>query len=122
LPQQRTQLLSKDHNFKDIKSPADFAKTFLFGNTKILNFILRKLNGESNIYGKASLYFAFGTTLRVQYSVNQRIDFHIEAAKKCHLHYDPWNGNDNLVQGKNDILQGSPVLEELNGIKAGSEL
>jgi hypothetical protein len=45
--------------------------------------------------------------------------FHIEAARNAILHYIHETGNVDFVDGKMIFLQGSPILEEKNGIKLG---
>jgi hypothetical protein len=45
--------------------------------------------------------------------------FHIEAARNAILHYIHETGNADFVDGKMIFLQGSPILEEKNGIKLG---
>lgn len=115
----------KDHNFKDIKSPADFVKNVPIREYEDFKFYIEKVkNGESNILWKGKpLYFAktSGTTSGAKYIplTKESMPFHIEAARNAILHYIHETGNENLVQGKMIFLQGSPELEELNGIKVG---
>jgi hypothetical protein len=45
--------------------------------------------------------------------------FHIEAARNAILHYIHETGNADFVNGKMIFLQGSPILEEKNGIQLG---
>ena len=45
--------------------------------------------------------------------------FHIEAARNAILHYIHETGNADFVDGKMIFLQGSPILEEKNGVKLG---
>ena len=45
--------------------------------------------------------------------------YHIEAARNAILHYIHETGNSDFVDGKMIFLQGSPILEEKNGIKLG---
>jgi hypothetical protein len=45
--------------------------------------------------------------------------YHIEAARNAILHYIHETGNADFVDGKMIFLQGSPILEEKNGIKLG---
>jgi hypothetical protein len=45
--------------------------------------------------------------------------YHIEAARNAILHYIHETGNADFVDGKMIFLQGSPVLEEKNGIQFG---
>jgi hypothetical protein len=45
--------------------------------------------------------------------------YHIEAARNAILHYIHETGNADFVDGKMIFLQGSPILEEKNGINLG---
>jgi hypothetical protein len=45
--------------------------------------------------------------------------YHIEAARNAILHYIYETGNADFVDGKMIFLQGSPILEEKNGVKLG---
>jgi hypothetical protein len=115
----------KDHNFKNIKTSADFATNVPIREYEDFKFYIEKVkNGESNILWKGKpLYFAktSGTTSGAKYIplTKESMPFHVEAARNAILHYIHETGNDNLVEGKMIFLQGSPELDELNGIKVG---
>jgi len=80
--------------------------------------------GESDVLwpGKP-LYFAktSGTTSGAKYIplTKESMPYHIEAARNAILSYIHQTGNANFVDGKMIFLQGSPVLEQINGIQLG---
>ena len=82
------------------------------------------VKGEENILWKGKpLYFAktSGTTSGAKYIplTKESMPFHIEAARNAILHYIHETGKADFVDGKMIFLQGSPVLEEKNGVKFG---
>ena len=115
----------KDHDFASIKTFADFAKNVPIREYEDFKIYIEKVkNGESNILWKSKpLYFAktSGTTSGAKYIplTKESMPFHIEAARNAILHYIHETGNTEIVKGKMIFLQGSPLLEELNGIKVG---
>lgn len=115
----------KDHNFSQIKSYSDFAKQVPVKDYEGLKpYVDRVVKGEENILWKGKpLYFAktSGTTSGVKYIplTKESMPFHIEAARNAILHYINQTGNASFVSGKMIFLQGSPVMEEKNGIQFG---
>ena len=115
----------KDHHFDQIQSPADFAQQVPVRDYEQLKpYVDRVVKGEENILWKGKpLYFAktSGTTSGAKYIplTKESIPFHIEAARNAILHYIHETGNVDFVNGKMIFLQGSPILEEKNGIKLG---
>ena len=82
------------------------------------------MKGEENVLWKGKpLYFAktSGTTSGAKYIplTKESMPYHIEAARNAILHYIHESGNADFVDGKMIFLQGSPILEEKNGIKLG---
>jgi hypothetical protein len=82
------------------------------------------VKGEENVLWKGKpLYFAktSGTTSGAKYIplTKESMPYHIEAARNAILHYIHETGNADFVDGKMIFLQGSPILEEKNGIKLG---
>jgi phenylacetate-coenzyme A ligase PaaK-like adenylate-forming protein len=69
------------------------------------------------------LYFAktSGTTSGAKFIplTKESMPFHIEAARNAILHYIHETGKADFVDGKMIFLQGSPILEEKNGINFG---
>ncbi len=115
----------QDHNFKDIHSYEDFVKSVPIREYEGLKpYIDRVVAGETDVLwpGKP-LYFAktSGTTSGAKYIplTKESLPFHIQAARDAILHYIYATGNANFVNGKMIFLQGSPLLEEKNGIKFG---
>jgi hypothetical protein len=115
----------KDHHFDQIQSPADFAQQVPVRDYEGLkNYVDKVVKGEENVLWKGKpLYFAktSGTTSGAKYIplTKESMPYHIEAARNAILHYIHESGNADFVDGKMIFLQGSPILEEKNGIKLG---
>jgi hypothetical protein len=82
------------------------------------------VKGEENVLWKGKpLYFAktSGTTSGAKYIplTKESMPFHIQAARNAILSYIHETGKADFVDGKMIFLQGSPILEEKNGIKLG---
>jgi hypothetical protein len=115
----------KDHDFSGIKSFGDFAKMVPVRDYEELRpYVDLVVKGEENILWKGKpLYFAktSGTTSGAKYIplTKESMPYHIEAARNAILSYIHETGKANFVDGKMIFLQGSPSLEEKNGIKLG---
>ena len=115
----------KDHHFRSITSHADFVQNVPVRDYEGLkSYIDLVVNGESNVLWKGKpLYFAktSGTTSGAKYIplTAASIPFHIQAARNAILSYIHETGKADFVSGKMIFLQGSPILEEKNGIKLG---
>jgi hypothetical protein len=115
----------KDHDFASIKSFEDFAKQVPIRDYEELRpYIDKVVKGEENILWKGKpLYFAktSGTTSGAKYIplTKESMPTHIEAARNAILNYIHETGKADFVDGKMIFLQGSPILEEKNGIKLG---
>jgi phenylacetate-coenzyme A ligase PaaK-like adenylate-forming protein len=115
----------KDHHFKEIKSYEDFAKQVPIRDYEELRpYVDRVVKGEEDILWKGKpIYFAktSGTTSGAKYIplTKESMPFHIEAARNAILNYIHETGKTAFVDGKMIFLQGSPILEEKNGIKLG---
>ena len=115
----------KDHLFSSIKSFEDFAKHVPVRDYEQLKtYVDKVVAGESDILWKGKpLYFAktSGTTSGAKYIplTKESMPFHIQAAKNAILSYIHETGNADFVDGKMIFLQGSPEMEEKNGIKLG---
>uniref|UniRef100_UPI004049FDB7 GH3 auxin-responsive promoter family protein n=1 Tax=Flavobacterium sp. TaxID=239 RepID=UPI004049FDB7 len=114
-----------DHNFNKIKSHADFVKNVPVRDYEALKpYVDQVVAGKSNVLwvGKP-LYFAktSGTTSGAKYIplTKDSMPFHVKAARNAILSYIHESGEADFVNGKMIFLQGSPVLEEKNGIKVG---
>ena len=114
-----------DHHFNQIKTFEDFAKNVPVRDYEGLkSYVDKVVKGEENILWKGKpLYFAktSGTTSGAKYIplTKESMPFHIEAARNSILHYIHETGNADFVDGKMIFLQGSPILEEKNGVKLG---
>lgn len=115
----------KDHNFHQIKSFSDFAKNVPVRDYEGLKpYVDKVVKGEENVLWKGKpLYFAktSGTTSGAKYIplTAASMPFHVEAARNAILHYIYETGKADFVSGKMIFLQGSPVMEEKNGIQFG---
>ena len=115
----------KDHHFEQINSFEDFAKNVPIRDYEQLkSYLDRVVKGEENILWKGKpIYFAktSGTTSGAKYIplTKESMPFHIEAARNAILHYIHETGRADFVSGKMIFLQGSPILEEKNGINLG---
>jgi hypothetical protein len=114
-----------DHHFDQIKTVADFSKNVPIRDYEDLKpYVDRVVKGSENILWKGKpLYFAktSGTTSGAKYIplTKESMPYHIEAARNAILHYIHETGNADFVDGKMIFLQGSPILEEKNGVKLG---
>ena len=114
-----------DHHFDQIKTFEDFTNNVPVRDYEGLkSYIDKVVKGEENVIWKGKpLYFAktSGTTSGAKYIplTKESMPFHIEAARNAILHYIHETGNADFVDGKMIFLQGSPILEEKNGVKLG---
>ena len=114
-----------DHHFDNINTFQDFSKNVPIRDYEALKpYVDRVVQGEENVLWKGKpLYFAktSGTTSGAKYIplTKESMPFHIEAARNAILHYIHETGKADFVNGKMIFLQGSPVLEEKNGIQLG---
>lgn len=118
-------VFGKDHNFEGINSFGDFAKQVPVRDYEELKpYIELVVSGEENILwlGKP-LYFAktSGTTSGAKYIplTKESMPYHIQAARNAILCYINETGKADFVDGKMIFLQGSPEMQEKNGIKTG---
>ena len=115
----------KDHNFDKITSYSEFKKQVKVTDYEGLrSYVDRIIAGEKNVLWKGKpLYFAktSGTTSGAKYIpiTKESMPTHIKAAKEALLFYIVEKNDASFVDGKMIFLQGSPVLEALNGIKLG---
>ncbi len=115
----------KDHNFDKITSYSEFKKQVKVTDYEGLrSYVDRIIAGEKNVLWKGKpLYFAktSGTTSGAKYIpiTKESMPTHTKAAKEALLFYIAEKNDASFVDGKMIFLQGSPVLEEKNGIKLG---
>jgi phenylacetate-coenzyme A ligase PaaK-like adenylate-forming protein len=115
----------KDHNFNAISTYEDFKKEVAVTDYEGLRkYIDRIVAGETDVLwtGKP-LYFAktSGTTSGAKYIpiTKDSMPTHIKAAKDALLFYIAEKKDASFVNGKMIFLQGSPVLNDKNGVKLG---
>ncbi|MEN9656052.1 MAG: hypothetical protein RL311_991, partial [Bacteroidota bacterium] len=114
-----------DHHFDQIQTHEDFYRNVPVRDYEGLKkYVDKVVKGEENVLWKGKpLYFAktSGTTSGAKYIplTKESMPYHIEAARNAILHYIHETGNADFVDGKMIFLQGSPILEEKNGIKLG---
>ncbi len=114
-----------DHHFGQIKTFEDFTQNVPVRDYEGLkSYVDKVVKGEENVLWKGKpLYFAktSGTTSGAKYIplTKESMPFHIEAARNAILHYIHETGKADFVDGKMIFLQGSPILEEKNGLKLG---
>ena len=115
----------KDHDFGLIKTHSDFVQKVPVRDYEGLkHYVDKVVKGEENVLWKGKpLYFAktSGTTSGAKYIplTKESMPFHIQAARNAILSYIHETGKADFVSGKMIFLQGSPILEEKNGIKLG---
>ncbi|AZQ43131.1 GH3 auxin-responsive promoter family protein [Nonlabens ponticola] len=116
---------AKAHSFSIISTHQEFADNVPVRDYEDLKpFIDRVVAGDKDVLwpGKP-LYFAktSGTTSGAKYIpiTKESMPEHIKAARNAILSYIHETGNSKFVDGKMIFLQGSPEMEEKNGIKLG---
>ena len=115
----------KDHNFSSIDSHSDFIKNVPIRDYEELKpYVEQVVDGKENIlWPDKPLYFAktSGTTSGAKYIpiTKESIKHQIEASRNAILNYIHETGNTSFVDGKMIFLQGSPEMQEKNGIQLG---
>lgn len=115
----------QDHDFQHIQSHTDFIQRVPVRDYEGLRpYIDKVVAGEKDILWKGKpMYFAktSGTTSGAKYIpiTKQSMPTHVKAARNAILLYIAETGNTEFVDGKMIFLQGSPELQEKNGVKLG---
>ena len=115
----------KDHDFINITSYDDYKKRVPVRDYEALkNYVERAVSGEEDVLWKGKpIYFAktSGTTSGAKYIpiTKDSMPTHVEAARNAILMYISETGNTKFVDGKMIFLQGSPILDNENGIQLG---
>ena len=115
----------KDHDFVSINNHEDFLKRVPVRDYEALKpYVEKMVAGEEDILWKGKpIYFAktSGTTSGSKYIpiTKESMPSHVEAARNAILFYIHETGNSKFVDGKMIFLQGSPVLNEQNGVQLG---
>ena len=114
-----------DHHFESIKNYEDFKSQVPINDYEGLkHYFDEVIEGKSDILwpGKP-LYLAktSGTTSGAKYIplTKESVPSHINSARNALLFYINETKNSNFVDGKMIFLQGSPILEDKNGLKIG---
>ncbi|WP_422082740.1 GH3 family domain-containing protein [Ulvibacterium sp.] len=115
----------KDHGFETIGSHQDFVqKVPIRDYEEIKDYVEKVVEGQEDVLwpGKP-IYFAktSGTTSGAKYIpiTKESIKNQVEASRNAILNYIHETGNSDFVNGRWIFLQGSPELQEKNGIKLG---
>ena len=121
----RETTFGRDHNFRSIKTPADFSQFVPIRDYEELSpYIDRMVAGEEDILwpGKP-IYFSktSGTTSGAKYIpiTKESMPTHITAARDALLNYIYRTGKTGFLKGKQIFIQGSPELEDKNGVALG---
>ncbi|TVZ16164.1 GH3 auxin-responsive promoter family protein [Maribacter sp. MAR_2009_72] len=115
----------KDHGFGFVHHHKDFVKHVPIRDYEELKtYVNLVVNGEEDVlWPGLPLYFAktSGTTSGAKYIpiTEASIKEQVKASRNAILNYIHETGKADFVTGKMIFLQGSPVLEEKNGIKLG---
>jgi len=115
----------KDHNFKNIKSHADFVTNVPVRDYEGLRTYIDKMVAGNHdvLWPNKPLYFAktSGTTSGSKYIpiTKESMPTHTLAARNAILSYIAETGNADFVDYKMIFLQGSPELTDKNGVQLG---
>lgn len=118
-------LFGRERNFENIETVHDFQKSVQIADYEDLRPYIEKIKkGQRNIlWTETPEYFAktSGTTSGSKYIPisKEGMPYQLAAAQSAIFHYISQKNNSDFVAGKMIFLQGSPELEEINGIKTG---
>lgn len=114
-----------DHSLESITDYASWKSSIPIREYEgLLPYVERVLKGEDDVlWPGRPQYLAktSGTTAGAKYIpiTRQSMPFHIRSAKMALLSYIDETGNADFVNGKMIFLQGSPALEDKNGLSIG---
>ena len=115
----------RDHNFDNISNYSEFkGQVPITDYEGLKHYVNRIIEGEKDVLWKGRpIYFAktSGTTSGAKFIpiTKESMPTHTRAAKEALLFYIAEKKDASFVNGKMIFLQGSPVLEDKNGIKIG---
>ncbi|MCP2037045.1 GH3 auxin-responsive promoter family protein [Chryseobacterium sp. HSC-36S06] len=118
-------LFGREHQFEAIKNVQDFQNQVKIADYEDLKPYIEKVKkGQRSIlWTETPEYFAktSGTTSGSKYIPisKEGMPYQLAAAQSAIFHYISQKDNSDFVAGKMIFLQGSPELEEINGIKTG---
>ena len=121
----KTTEFGTDHNFSNILSHKDFCNNVPVRDYEQLNRYIEKVKEgcENVLWPGKPKYFAktSGTTSGAKLIpiTKESMTNHIKSARNALLFYINKTGNTKFLDGKMIFVQGSPILEEINGIKTG---
>lgn len=113
------------HNFSEIRTVEDFQNNVPVCDYEDLKPYIEKVkHGDRNILWPGTPeYFAktSGTTSGIKYIplTKEGMVYQVKGAQSALFHYINQKNNADFVNGKMIFLQGSPELEDVNGIKTG---
>lgn len=115
----------KDHGFQKVTDTQSFRASVPVRDYEELRpYIDQVLEGEADVlWPGRPLYYAksSGTTSGAKYIpiTGDSMPQHIRAAREALLNYIHQTGSTKVINGKHIFLQGSPVLEDKNGVALG---
>jgi GH3 auxin-responsive promoter len=115
----------QDFGFEKIQNAQDFAQHIPIQDYEGLKPYIEqiKAGAEDVLWPGRPVYFAktSGTTSGAKYIPISKasMPYHVQSAKHAILNYIHQKQSADLIDGKMIFLQGSPVLEDINGIKTG---
>ena len=115
----------KDHGFQKVTDTESFRASVPVRDYEELRpYIDQVLEGEADVlWPGRPLYYAksSGTTSGAKYIpiTGDSMPQHIRAAREALLNYIHQTGSTKVINGKHIFLQGSPVLEDKNGVALG---
>ncbi|MEX0288865.1 MAG: GH3 auxin-responsive promoter family protein [Flavobacteriaceae bacterium] len=121
----KTTKFGKDHNFETIKAHSDFVEKVPVRDYEALKpYVNEVVEGKKGVlWPGRPIYFAktSGTTSGVKYIpiTSESIKCQVNASRNAILSYIHETGITDFVDGRWIFLQGSPELQEKNGIKLG---
>lgn len=125
IDQAKKTLFGIDHNFKNIKNYEDFKKQVAVKDYEQLRYYIDKIvAGEKDICWKGKpIYYAktSGTTSGAKYIPisKESINHHMSAARNALFSYVNEKNDADFFNRKMIFLQGSPVLNDTNGVNTG---
>ena len=125
ISQAKNTAFGKDHGFGSIRNYEDYkARVPVVDYEGLRHYVDRVVEGENDVLWKGKpLYFAktSGTTSGAKYIpiTKESMPTHVKSARNALLLYIAQTGDASFVNGKMIFLQGSPLLEDKNGIHLG---
>ena len=114
-----------DHEFTNISNYEDFKKKVPIRDYESIKHYIKDIQkGKENILwpGKPKyLAKTSGTTSGTKFIpiTKESLPFHVNSSRDAILFYIKQTGRSDFLNGKNIFIQGSPVLEEMNGVLIG---